>query len=246
MAERGDLAVLHEPFCNLQDYGETDADGRAFESAAKLLGWLRDQANHRDVFLKDTMDHQHDEVLADQRFLAGTRHAFLIRRPEEIAASYYALYPPMTINAIGMERLCQMQAAIGAAGGTPPVVIDSEDLVTRPAATMAAYCAAVRLTFAPQALTWQRGERSEWRRSARWHADASESSGFERRERQYPHTVENSGKLARYAAHHRPFYERLYAQRIDVSPWERSSGLVMTRGPTAPPGTCNGSATRAR
>jgi hypothetical protein len=28
MAERGDLTVLHEPFCNLQDYGETDAGGR--------------------------------------------------------------------------------------------------------------------------------------------------------------------------------------------------------------------------
>jgi len=34
------------------------------------------------------------------------------------------------------------------------------------------------------------------------------------------HTVENSEKLARYAAHHRPFYEQLLAQRMDVTPWE--------------------------
>ena len=27
MAERGDMTVLHEPFCNLRDYGETDAGG---------------------------------------------------------------------------------------------------------------------------------------------------------------------------------------------------------------------------
>lgn len=47
----------------------------------------------------------------------------------------------MTINAIGMERLCQMQSAIGNDGGTPPVIIDSDDLVTWPAATTAAYCA---------------------------------------------------------------------------------------------------------
>jgi hypothetical protein len=45
------------------------------------------------MFLKDTMDHQHNEVLADRRFLAEARHAFLIRRPEKIAASYYALFP---------------------------------------------------------------------------------------------------------------------------------------------------------
>lgn len=222
MAERGDLTVLHEPFCNIQDHGETDAGGQAFDSPAPLLAWLRGQAPRRDVFLKDTMDHQHDEVLADQRFLAQTRHAFLIRRPEEIAASYYALFPPMTINAIGMERLCQMQAAIADAGGTPPVIIDSDDLVTRPAATMAAYCAAVGLPFNPRALTWEPGERPEWRRSARWHTDASSSSGFQRHGREYPHTVENSEKLAHYAARHRPFYERLYAQRLDVTPWEHT------------------------
>lgn len=188
MAERGDLTVLHEPFCNLLDYGETDAGGRTFGSPAPLLAWLHDQAHRRDVFLKDTMDHQHDEVLA------------------------------------GMDRLCQLQTAIAAAGGTPPVVIDSDDLVTRPAATLAAYCAAVGLPFNPRALTWERGEQPEWRRTALWHTDASNSTGFERHEREYPHTVENSGKLARYAARHRPFYEQLYAQRMDVSPWERTAG----------------------
>ena len=130
----------------------------------------------------------------------------------------------MTINAIGMERLCEMQAAITSAGGTPPVVIDSDDLVTRPAATMAAYCAAVGLPFSPQALTWERGEQPQWRRSARWHTDATNSSGFERHEREYTHTAQNSEKLARYAAHHRPFYEQLYAQRMDVSPWEHTPG----------------------
>jgi hypothetical protein len=36
----------------------------------------------------------------------------------------------------------------------------------------------------------------------------------------YPHTVENSPVLARFAAHHQPFYEELYAQRLDVIPWE--------------------------
>jgi Sulfotransferase domain len=217
MAERGDMTVLHEPFSNLKDYGQTSADGQAFGSPLTLLAWLSEQPQDANVFLKETMDHQYDEVLADQRFLGGARHVFLIRRPGEIAASYYALFPPMTINAIGMERLCQLQAAIRAAGGGSPVIIDSDDLVTRPAATMAAYCAAVGLPFNPQALTWGQGERPEWRRSARWHADASASSGFERHEHTYPDTVDNSAKLAHYAAYHQPFYDKLYAQRLDVA-----------------------------
>jgi hypothetical protein len=162
------------------------------------------------------------DLLGDGRFLAETRHAFLIRRPEEIAASSYGVDSRLQVNSIGLEMLCEMQAAVREAGGDASVVIDSDDLVTRPDATMSAYCAAVGLPFIPRALTWQPGERSEWRRYARWHLDASASSGFERRERGYPHTVENDAKLAQFAAHHRPFYEQLYAQRLDVTPWERA------------------------
>jgi hypothetical protein len=217
MLERGDLIALHEPFCNLTCFGETDAGGRTFDSAVSLLAWLRDETNDVSVLLKDTTDYRHREVLADRRFLAEARHAFLIRRPEEIAASYYALYPGMSINAIGLEALHELHAAVRDAGGHRPVVIDSDDLVARPGATMAAYCAAVDLPFSPEALTWEPGDRPEWRRSARWHADASASSGFGRRERRYTCTVESSDDLARFASHHLPFYEQLHAQRLDVA-----------------------------
>jgi hypothetical protein len=223
MAERGDLAVLHEPFFYLKQFGETEIEGRMFSSPTSLIAWLLDGTHDRNVFLKDTTDHRHGEVLADRRFLAEARHAFLIRRPEEIAASYYALFPDMSINAIGLEAMCELRSAVRDAGGNPSVVIDSDDLVARPEATMAAYCAAVGLPFNPQALTWDQGERSEWRRSARWHTEVSASSGFHQGERAYPHTAANSTELARFSAHHQPFYERLFAQRLDVTPWERAA-----------------------
>ena len=217
MVERGDMLALHEPFWNLLGFGETDVDGRTFEAPASLLAWLRDETYDVDVFLKDTTDHRYGEVLVDRRFLAEARHAFLIRRPEEIAASYYALWPDMRIDEVGLEALHELHAAVRDAGGHPPVVIDSDALVARPEATMAAYCAAVELPFIPQALTWAPGERPEWRRSARWHSDVSASSGFEQRERTYACTVRSSDELARFAAHHRPFYEQLHAQRLDVA-----------------------------
>lgn len=221
MLQRGDLLALHEPFCNLTCFGETDADGRTFNSAISLLAWLRerDETSEAGVFLKDTTDFRHPDVLADRRFLAEGHHAFLIRRPEEIAASYYALYPDMSINAIGLEAMCELHAAVRDSGGSP-VVIDSDDLLERPGATIAAYCAAAGLPFLPRALTWQPGERPEWRRTARWHQDASASSGFrpreQFRERVYRHTTENSPRLAEFAAHHRPFYEKLHAERLKV------------------------------
>lgn len=215
------MTVLHEPFCNLRDYGETDAGDRTFNSTPSLLAWLRDGTHNIRVFLKDHPPaYALPDVLADRRFLAEARHAFLIRRPEEIAASTYALWPGMNVHSIGLETLCTLQAAVRDAGGDASVVIDSDDLVTRPEATMAAYCAAVGLSFNPRALTWEPGERPEWRRSARWHLDVSTSSGFEQRAGVYQHTAGNSPDLARFAAHHRPFYERLHAQRLDVAPWE--------------------------
>jgi hypothetical protein len=58
------------------------------------------------VFLKDhaLTGEPFRDVLADRRFLAEARHAFLIRRPEEIAASSYAMDPRMRISSIGLER----------------------------------------------------------------------------------------------------------------------------------------------
>jgi len=224
MVERGDMTVLHEPFCKLRDFGETDADARIFDSPQKLLDWLLNDTHDMRVFLKDHPPTYYlQDVLADRRFLAEIRHAFLIRRPEEIAASSYALDQHMNINSLGLERLCEVQIAVREAGADASVVIDSNDLVTRPAATMAAYCAAVGLPFISRALTWEPGERPEWRQYARWHRDASASSGFERHQHVYRHTVENTPDLARIAAHHQPFYDRLYAQRLDVTPWEQAA-----------------------
>ena len=48
------MTVLHEPFCNLRDYGETDVGARTFDSPLSLLAWLRDETHIMSVFLKDT------------------------------------------------------------------------------------------------------------------------------------------------------------------------------------------------
>ena len=236
MLERGDLLALHEPLEGLIYFGPADVDGRTFESPVTLLAWLREETADVGVFLKETTDSRVLEVvLRDRRFLAEARHAFLIRRPEEIAASLYALvqtvksgdplYHDMRIEDIGLEALHELHAAVHDAGGNRPVVIDSADLVARPEATMAAYCAAVELPFIPQALTWEPGERPEWRRSARWHGDVSASSCFEQRERRYTHTVETSDELARFADYHVPFYEQLRRHRLDVAAWEPMRGF---------------------
>lgn len=221
MLERGDMVAAHEPFSDLAGLGETDIDGQPFDSASALLAWLHDETHGLKVFLKDAPNRRHGELFADRRFLAEARHAFLIRRPEEIAASFYAVERDrMDIDSIGLETLHVLYRAVVDAGGHHPIVLDSDDLVARPASTMAAYCAAVGLPFLTHALAWEPGDRHEWRRSARWHVDAAESTGFAERPKSYAVTVGNSGDLARFAAHHQPFYELLFAARLDVDAFE--------------------------
>lgn len=224
MLERGDLLCLHEPIEGLVYFGSTEIEGRTFESPQSLLGWLTEEPSDFGVFMKETTDVQVLEaVCADRGFLASARHALLVRRPEEIAASLLAVtatfeQPDRELRSedIGLEALSELRTAIDDAGGHPPIVIDSDDLVGHPRTTMAAYCDVVCLPFIPEALTWEPGERREWQRSSRWHVDVSASTGFEPRASRGA-VIDFPEQLTRFAAHHRPFYEELRSQRIDIA-----------------------------
>ncbi|BCJ36022.1 hypothetical protein Athai_35250 [Actinocatenispora thailandica] len=216
MAERGDLLALHEPFCNVTDHGETDGPAGPVRSHPELIAALRAASAGARVFFKDTTDNRYPAVLADRRFLAEVRHTFLIRDPAEVAASFYAIDPGMCRADVGLEHLAELYDAAVAHAGAAPVVVDAADLAAHPAATMAAYCAATGLPFRPEALHWQAGDRSEWRRTAEWHTDVAASTGLSGTTSRYPHTVHNTPLLAGFAAHHRPYYERLRAHRLAI------------------------------
>jgi hypothetical protein len=218
MVEHGGLVTVHEPFDNIGDYGSTEVNGRPVSDPTELITTLLGLAETSAVFMKETTDRRHHAALASRRFLAEVTHTFLIREPAEIAASCYALQGPrLTLAEIGLEYAYDLYQAILAAGGGQPVVVDSADLIADPAAAMAAYCAATGIPFRRSALSWSPGERDEWRRSARWHTRVSQSSGFTQAATSYEITATNNAMLARYSAHHEPFYQKLRAHRITIS-----------------------------
>src|SRR5688572_12401542 len=217
IVERGDLLALHEPLEGLHFIGPLQIDGQTFDSVPALLAWLVEDRSERSVFLKETVNRPvQSSVVEDQRFLAEASHAFLIRRPEEIAASWLALEHDMRIFDTGLRLLHDLFIAVQSAGGHPPVVIDAEDLVANPPATMAAYCAAVGLPFIADALSWEPGERSEWARASRWHVDAAISSGFEAPARPDRHGLATHPEVARFTERHTPFYEELFRHRLEI------------------------------
>ena len=218
MLERGDLLALHEPLEGLHFLGPLTIGSQRFETAEELLAWLGDATEALPVFVKETVNPPVQElVLRDERFLAEARHTFLIRRPEEIAASWYALEGDMRILDTGLELLHELFVAVQNAGGHSPVVVESGDLVNRPVETMAAYCAAVGLPFIAEALSWEKGERAEWGRSSRWHQDTAASSGFVRPENTDRHRLASNPEVVRFARRHLPFYEMLLGHRLDIA-----------------------------
>lgn len=217
MVERGDLLALHEPLEGLHFIGPLKINGQMFQSPPELLNWLAEDTSGRIVFLKETANPPVQAcVLDDRRFLAEARHAFLIRRPEEIAASHFALEHDMRIFGTGLRLLYDLFVAVQNAGGHPPVVIESDDLVKNPPATMAAFCAAVGLPFIADALHWRPGHRSEWARTSRWHEDTATSSSFEAPARSDRHGLAAHPEVARFTERHTPFYEELRRYRLDI------------------------------
>jgi hypothetical protein len=209
------MLALHEPFGDIVYDGETDIDGITVSSGRDAIAAIRTLAKTRVVFIKECTDHWHRDAFADEEFLAEATHTFLIRHPASIASSFYALDKSMRRKDIGLEFAYDLYLLVRNARRGNPVVIDSEDLVSTPAGTIAAYCSAIGLPFIPEALSWNSGLLPEWRR-VRWHVDVSNSSGFESIVHEYAATPANHPMLSAFCAYHMPFYQRLQNERLSI------------------------------
>ncbi|MEV1248250.1 hypothetical protein [Nonomuraea sp. NPDC049750] len=216
MIERGDVAVLHEPFLALTEEGAVPLPspspdgGRAVARSEKeLLIGLRELARVRPVFVKEVLDYDYGYLFDHPEELAGIVHTFIVRDPKPTISSHYAIKPAVTCAEIGYERLYRLFELAWSATGRRPLVIRTERLVAEPAKVAEVFCAYAGLPFLADALTWDSGERPEWRRTRRWHLDAIGSAGFEDRRNTYPDTVDNHSALRAFYDHHLPFYQRL-------------------------------------
>jgi len=218
MVERGDFTGVFEPFSHVEAFGRADVGGRQAASAAEVLAELRSLAATRPVFIKDTTDRRHSAALADERFLAqDARHAFLIREPRETIRSTLVFRREPRIHEIGFEAQYELYLKVSRLTGSDPVVVDASDLMTRPAATVQAYCARVGIEFRPDALAWQPGELPEFGGGfSHWFTDAAASSGLGEVPGRRGLDADQHPLLDTYLAYHRPYYQRLHERRLIV------------------------------
>jgi Sulfotransferase domain len=109
----------------------------------------------------------------DRAALAGMRHAFLIRDPRRLLASYAKVRDTPTLADLGLAQ----QVEIFRLFGGP--VIDAADLAAQPGRTLTALCAALDIPFDPSMLAWPPGPRPTdgvW--AKHWYARVWRSTGF--------------------------------------------------------------------
>jgi hypothetical protein len=124
------------------------------------------------VYYQKHMAH-HLLPAVDRAALAPLRHAFLIRDPRSLLASYARVRAAPTLDDLGLRQ----QAEIFSEFGGP--VIDSLDLLASPEPALRALCTALGVPFSAAMLSWPPGPRDTdgvW--APYWYDSVRRSTGF--------------------------------------------------------------------
>ena len=146
----------------------------------------------------------------------GFRHAFLIREPERMIASYSRKREAAHFEDFGLERQAEFFEREADRLGHPPPVIDANDVLADPATMLSKLCNGLGIPWDPAMLCWAPGPRATdgiW--AAHWYNAVEKSTGFGPPETE---PVELSDDEQRLAERCRPFYDRLAAHRIRTDP----------------------------
>ena len=146
---------------------------------------------------------------------AGFRHAFLIREPERMIASYLKKRETSRFEDFGLEREAEFFEREADRLGDAPPVIDAHDLLADPAGVLLKLCEAFGIVWEPARLSWAPGRHETdgpW--APHWYAAVEASIGFRPPETTPPELPAGAQRLADRC---RPYYERLALHRIGGS-----------------------------
>lgn len=111
--------------------------------------------------------------------LSGHSHAFLIRDPARVIASYAAKRVTVRADHLGLARQHVYFDREADRLGRGPPVVDAADILRDPAGVLERLCAAVGIAWDPAMLSWAPGRRATdgvW--AAHWYGAVEESTGF--------------------------------------------------------------------
>jgi hypothetical protein len=150
----------------------------------------------------------------DHEEFEGFKHAFLIREPERMIASYLAKREAAAFEDFGLERQVEFFDREAERLGYAPPVIDANDVLSNPEGVLRQLCEMLAIPWDPSMLKWDPGRRHTdgiW--AAHWYGSVERSTSFRASEFR---PVDLAGEAQRLAERCRPFYDRLAVHRIRV------------------------------
>ncbi|WP_420605251.1 HAD family hydrolase [Novosphingopyxis sp.] len=219
---RGDCAVTDEPFYGAFLKATGDRQPMADEVIASMdCAWdsvaetMRGPVpDGRPIWYQKHMPHQMVGPV-DIGDFPDHAHAFLIRDPARVIASYAEKRVAVDLDDLGLARQCDYFERIADRRGTAPPVIDSGDVLANPESVLTSLCAALGIAWDPAMLQWAPGLRPTdgiW--ASHWYNAVAASSGFAPPPTASPELDAGHAALADRA---RPYYDRLKAHRLTRS-----------------------------
>lgn len=151
----------------------------------------------------------------DRRWMEVCSHAFLIRAPERVLASYAAKRADVSLDDIGFVQQAEIFDDVSGRLGAAPPVIDADDVLADPRRTLTALCRALSIPFNEAMLSWPPGRRPTdgvW--APVWYDAVERSTGFSA---PTGPPLDLPARLADVAAAARPTYESLARHRLRCS-----------------------------
>jgi hypothetical protein len=216
---RGDCAVTDEPLyahyldqTGIEHPGYAEVIGsqsRDWESVVEVLSGPI--PGNKSLWYQKHMAH-HLLPNLSRAWMAKLRHVLLIRRPEEVLASYLRTRGTATLEDLGFEQQCAILDFVTRELDQPPLVLESRDVLERPGDTLSLLCEALGIDYTERMLSWGPGRRSTdgvWAKY--WYASVERSTGFQ----PYTHKpVAIPAEFMGVLEGARPLYDRLWSEKL--------------------------------
>jgi len=216
---RPDTAVIDEPFYAVfltrtglaHPMREAILRAQPTQPAEVIATLVGPVPGARAIFYQKHMTH-HMLHGIDRGWMRGCRHAFLIRSPRRVLASYVAKRGDVTLEDIGFVQQAELFDEIAQALGHAPPVQEANDVHADPRRALTTLCQALGVPFDEAMLRWPTGRRSTdgvW--APVWYGAVERSTGFSP---SVSVPIELSPQLEAIAQAATPYYERLARYRI--------------------------------
>lgn len=217
---RSDTICMDEPFYAAYlaltglDHPMRDEILKAHENdpAAVIKTIAHDPALAPIFYQKHMCHHMVDGIERD--WMKHHSHAFLIRRPERVLASYAKKSQNISLDAIGFKQQYQIFEYVTTQLGQKPIVVDSDDILASPPKMLLDLCTALGIPYQSEMLCWKNGIHAEdgiW--ASHWYGAITQSTGFGKPTTDVPDLDQKFSAIAGAAL---PYYEALAAHKISL------------------------------